>query len=46
MPESKISYGPDAPKLSPEQLQDFKPASYVSAPEAAPAPRRLKKAVG
>ncbi len=46
MPESKISYGPDAPKLSPEQLQEFKPAIYMKAPEIAPAPTRLKKAVG
>ena len=46
MPDGKISYGPDTPKLSPEQLQEFKPASYVSAPEIAPPPQRVKKAVG
>lgn len=38
MAESKISYGPDAPKLSPEQLQEFKPASYLSTPRPADRP--------
>ena len=38
MADSKISYGPDAPKLSPEQLQEFKPASYLSAPRPADPP--------
>ena len=38
MADSKISYGPDAPKLSSEQLQQFKPASYLSAPRPADPP--------
>jgi hypothetical protein len=38
MADSKISYGPDAPKLSPEQLQEFKPASYLSTPQLADPP--------
>ena len=29
MPEEKIGYGPDAPKLSQEQLSELKPASYA-----------------
>ncbi|MDQ2803824.1 MAG: hypothetical protein M3Y41_14540 [Pseudomonadota bacterium] len=40
MPDSKIGYGPDAPKLTPEQLQEFEPASCVHASEVAPARRR------
>jgi hypothetical protein len=43
MPDSKVSYGPDAPKLTPDQLQQFKPASYMSEPDVIPAPRTLKK---
>lgn len=34
MPDSKVGYGPDAPKLTDEQRQQFKPASYVRAPGA------------
>jgi hypothetical protein len=33
MPDSKVDYGPDAPKLSPEQLEQFKAAAYLPAPE-------------
>lgn len=40
MPNSKVSYGPDAPQLTPEQLGEFEQASYVQASEAAPTRRR------
>jgi hypothetical protein len=29
MPDDRIAYGPDAPRLTPEQLREFKPASYT-----------------
>ena len=40
MSDEQVGYGPDAPQLTSEQLQEFKPASYVHAPEAAPIRRR------
>jgi hypothetical protein len=45
MPDAKVGYSPDAPKLTLEQLVQFKPAAYVRAPEAvseaAPTRRRV-----
>ena len=43
MPDAKVGYGPDAPKLTPDQLQEFAPASYARAPTPAPASRRARK---
>jgi hypothetical protein len=40
MPDSKVGYGPDAPKLTEGQRRQFEPASYVR--DNAPA-RRLAK---
>jgi len=34
MPDDKVGHGPDAPRLTPEQLAGFESASYVL--EAAP----------
>ena len=31
MPDSKVGYGPDAPKLTEGQRRQFEPASYVRA---------------
>lgn len=42
MPDSKVGYGPDAPKLTAGQRRQFEPASYVRA--GAPARRRAKPA--
>lgn len=36
MPDSKVGYGPDAPKLTEDQRRQFKRASYVRAPVPAP----------
>ena len=36
MPDEEVGYGPDALQLTPEQLGEFEPASYVHAPKAAP----------
>jgi len=44
MPDDKVGYGPDVPKLTPEQLQEFAPASYVRAPTSAPGRPRVRKA--
>jgi hypothetical protein len=33
MPDDKVGHGPDAPKLTAEQLQQFAPASYVTTPK-------------
>jgi hypothetical protein len=44
MPDSRVAYGPDAPKLTEEQRRKFKPASYVRAPAATPARRRTEPA--
>jgi hypothetical protein len=30
MPDGKVGYGPDAPRLTPEQAKEFTPASYVT----------------
>lgn len=35
MPEDKVGYGPDTPKLTPEQLAQFERASYL--PKSEPA---------
>ena len=43
MPDGKVGYSPDAPQLTPEQLEEFEPASYVHAPEAAPIRRRAAR---
>lgn len=37
MPDSKVSHGPDAPRLTPGQLAEFEMASYVQEPETVPA---------
>jgi hypothetical protein len=37
MPDSQVGYGPDAPKLSEDQLSQFERVSYVRVPTAAPA---------
>ncbi len=44
MPDSKVGYGPDAPKLSEEQRREFEPASYVRARAAKPSRRRTEPA--
>jgi len=31
MPDSKVGYGPDAPKLTEEQRREFEPTSYEPA---------------
>ena len=41
MPDAKVGHGPDAPPLTPEQLAEFKSASYSHVPEAAPVSRRV-----
>jgi hypothetical protein len=33
MPDSKVGYGPDAPKLTEDQRRQFDRASYVRAPD-------------
>lgn len=40
MADSKVGYGPDAPKLTEDQRRQFEPASYVRVPTASPARRR------
>jgi hypothetical protein len=40
MPDSKVGYGPDAPKLTEEQRREFEPASYEPAHATKPARRR------
>jgi len=40
MADSKVGYGPDASQLTPEQLGELAPASYVPAPESVPVRRR------
>ena len=42
MPESEIGYGPDAPKLTEEQLREFLPASYAIGQERASTVRGKK----
>jgi hypothetical protein len=42
MSDSKVGYGPDAPKLTDGQRRQFEPASYLRA--GAPARRRAKPA--
>ena len=44
MPDSKVDYGPDAPKLTDGQRREFKPASYVHAPTAISARHRKESA--
>ncbi len=44
MPDSNVGYGLDAPKLTSEQLKEFKLASYVSGPEAKRQLHRARKA--
>ena len=44
MPDSKVGYGPDAPKLTEDQRRQFERESYVRAPAAMPASRRTKPA--
>lgn len=29
MPDDRVGYGPDAPKLTPKQLAEFEPAEYI-----------------
>jgi hypothetical protein len=41
MPDSKVGYGPDAPRLKPAQLEQFRSASYVRRPKAG-IPRQKK----
>ncbi len=36
MPDGKVGYGPDAPQLTPEQLGELAPASYVPVSESVP----------
>jgi hypothetical protein len=40
MPDNKVGYGPDAPKLTEEQRREFEPASYEPAHATKPARRR------
>ena len=40
MPDEAVGYGSDAPQLTPKQLGEFEPASYVQASEAVPIRRR------
>jgi hypothetical protein len=40
MPDDRVGYGPDAPKLTKEQRREFAPASYVRVPVAASGRRR------
>jgi hypothetical protein len=40
MPDDRVGYGPDAPKLTKDQCKQFAPASYVRAPAQAPRRRR------
>jgi hypothetical protein len=42
MPDSKVGYGPDAPKLTEGQRRQFEPTSYVHA--GSPDRRRAKTA--
>ena len=46
MPDDKVGYGPDAPRLTPEQLEEFESASYeLEAPPASkPVPAAPKRA--
>lgn len=41
MPDSRVGYGPDAPKLTEAQHRQFEPASYVRV-SAGPVRRRTK----
>jgi len=43
MPDSAVGYGPDAPRLAPEQIAEFQRASYLQAPERKSASPRSKK---
>ena len=40
MPDGKVGHGPDAPHLTPEQLGELAPASYVPVSESALVQRR------
>jgi hypothetical protein len=44
MPDSKVGYGPDAPKLTEDQRRQFEWESYVRAPPAMSGSRRTKPA--
>jgi hypothetical protein len=43
MPDTKVGYGPDAPKLTTEKLGTFKPAAHVRASEVAKTHRLTTK---
>jgi hypothetical protein len=38
MPDHQVGYGPDAPKMTPKQVRQFKPASYVRVSAGKPDP--------
>ncbi len=40
MPDGRVAYGADAPKLTEEQRREFEPASYERAHASKPARRR------
>jgi hypothetical protein len=42
MPDDRVGYGPDAPKLTEAQRQQFEPGSYVRVPSGADRRRRVK----
>ncbi len=44
MPDSQVGYGPDAPKLTDDQRQQFASASYVRIPAPLPVGPRTKAA--
>jgi hypothetical protein len=44
MPDSQVGYGPDAPKLTEDQLREFERAAYVRVPAATTARRRTEPA--
>jgi hypothetical protein len=44
MPDSKVGYGPDAPKLTEDQRRQFERVSYERAPADVPTSRRRKPA--
>jgi hypothetical protein len=44
MPDSQVGYGPDAPKLTDDQLREFERAAYVRVPTATTARRRTEPA--
>jgi hypothetical protein len=44
MPDSQVGYGPDAPKLTEDQLREFERTAYVRVPAATTARRRTEPA--